>query len=271
LGSAILDDHASRPVVVNRDVEIVGYVGGGYEPHRAREFERRFADDLGEFLAGFEDSGSHAQDVCRSCGSSLAAAHRKRATWRTARHNAWPTAAEAAFCGLRWGEAIALRVCDVDFLRRRILVSANAVQLGSTHHVGPTKDRRPRSVPVPEFILEDLSRRCLGKARDDLIFPAPGGGYLPRPHSGDGWFAVALRRATLPAITVHDLRHTCASLAVSAGVNVLALQRMLGHRSAKLTLDVYADLFDADLDDVATNLHTACAPESVGKVWARDA
>jgi integrase len=174
-----------------------------------------------------------------------------------------------AFCGLRWGEAIALRVSDVDFLRRRILVSANAVQLGSAHHVGPTKDRRARSVPVPEFVIEDLSRRCLGKARDDLIFPAPSGGYLPRPHSGDGWFAVALQRARLPAITVHDLRHTCASLAVSAGVNVLALQRMLGHHSAKLTLDVYADLFDSDLDDVASSLNAACAPESVGKVWAK--
>jgi integrase len=39
------------------------------------------------------------------------------------------------------------------------------------------------------------------------------------------------------SITPHDLRHTCASLAVSAGVNVLALQRMLGHTSAKMTLD----------------------------------
>jgi integrase len=56
-------------------------------------------------------------------------------------------------------------------------------------------------------------------------------------------------------ITPHDLRHTCASLAVSAGVNVLALQRMLGHKSAKITLDTYADLFDDDLDAVAVSLH----------------
>lgn len=51
-----------------------------------------------------------------------------------------------------------------------------------------------------------------------------------------------------------DLRHTAASLAVSAGVNVLALQRILGHKSAKVTLDTYADLFDADLDAVAVTL-----------------
>jgi hypothetical protein len=52
---------------------------------------------------------------------------------------------------------------------------------------------------------------------------------------------------------------------VSAGANVLALQRMNGHRGAKQTLDVYADLFDTDLDDVASNLHTAYAPRDVGK------
>jgi integrase len=61
------------------------------------------------------------------------------------------------------------------------------------------------------------------------------------------------------AITPHDLRHTCASLAVSAGVNVLALSRMLGHTSAKVTLDTYADLFDTDLDAVASALDLKCA------------
>jgi integrase len=176
-----------------------------------------------------------------------------------------------AFCGLRWGEAIALRVSGIDFARRRIMVSANAVQLGSDHHLGPTKDRRSRSVPVPAFVLEDLARVSADKGRDDLVFPASDGDYLPRPHSGGGWFAAALRRADLPTITVHDLRHTCASLAVSAGVNVLALQRMLGHGSAKVTLDVYADLFDADLDHVATHLHSAYSPEKVGNSWARSA
>jgi len=49
--------------------------------------------------------------------------------------------------------------------------------------------------------------------------------------------------------------HTCASLAVSAGVNVLALARMLGHKDPSVTLRVYADLFDDDLDAVAVALH----------------
>lgn len=63
-----------------------------------------------------------------------------------------------------------------------------------------------------------------------------------------------MKRAKVQQITPHDLRHTAASLAVSAGVNVLALQRILGHKSAKVTLDTYADLFGADLDAVAVTL-----------------
>jgi hypothetical protein len=59
----------------------------------------------------------------------------------------------------------------------------------------------------------------------------------------------------------------CASLAVSAGVNVLALQRMLGRTSAKVTLDTYADLFDDDLDAVAVTLNNRYSRDSVAKMW----
>ena len=68
----------------------------------------------------------------------------------------------------------------------------------------------------------------------------------------------------MQAITPHDLRHSCASIAISSGVNVLALSRMLGHTSAKVTLDTYADLFDTYLDAVASGLVLNCA-QSVPK------
>lgn len=174
-----------------------------------------------------------------------------------------------AFCGTRWGETIALRVRDVEFLKRRLVVADNAVQLGIDHAVGQTKGRKIRSVPVPSFVLDEIAPLCAGKAADDLVFPGPDGKYLPRPKSTRGWFSGAVHRAKVQKITPHDLRHTAASLAISAGVNVLALQRMLGHKSAKVTLDTYADLFDTDLDAVAVTLHNSYSVESVGKVWAR--
>src|SRR6516225_992733 len=76
-------------------------------------------------------------------------------------------------------------------------------------------------------------------------------------------------RMLVQKITPHDLRHTCASLAVAAGVNVLALQRMLGHTLAKMTLDTYADLFDDDLDAVAVALHSRYSRENAAKMRPR--
>ena len=165
-----------------------------------------------------------------------------------------------AYTGIRWGEAVGLRVRDVEFLRRRLNVHENAVQVGTRYAVGPTKGRKARSVPVPAFVLDELSQQCKGKAPDDLVFPSRGG-HLQRPKSSTGWFQAAVKRAAVQKVTPHDLRHTCASLAISAGVNVLALQRMLGHKSAKITLDTYADLFDDDLDAVAVSLHARYARE----------
>ncbi|MEX0745083.1 MAG: site-specific integrase [Phycisphaeraceae bacterium] len=172
-----------------------------------------------------------------------------------------------AFTGVRWGEAIALRVKHIQFLRRRLTIEDNAVQLGVDHAEGRPKGKVSRSVPIPEFVLDRISPLCAEKGLEELVFSSDGK-YLPRPKSAGGWFAGAVKRAEVRKITPHDLRHTAASLAVSAGVNVLALQRMLGHKSAKDTLDTYADLFDTDLDAVANTMHATYSPQSVGKVWA---
>jgi integrase len=170
--------------------------------------------------------------------------------------------------GLRWGEAAALRVRDVDFLRRRIVLHENAVAVSGTTHVGTLKSGRSRSVVVPKFVIDELSITCIGKDRDELIWPAADGGYLPPPNS-KSWLSGAVARCqkadkTFPRVTAHALRHTAACLAVSAGANVKVVQRMLGHASAAMTLDVYADLFDDDFTAVADKLS-----ETVGKMWAR--
>ncbi|RIU36696.1 site-specific integrase [Mycobacteroides abscessus] len=160
-----------------------------------------------------------------------------------------------AFTGLRWGEAIALTVADVEFLKRRISVHSNAVQVGQEFKVGQTKGKENRTVPVAESVLARLAVRCRGRTEKDLLFPARAGGYLKRPsYDSTGWFNRAVERAQVQTITPHDLRHTCASLAVSSGANVLAVSRMLGHKDPSVTLRVYADLFDSDLDAVAVNL-----------------
>ena len=60
--------------------------------------------------------------------------------------------------------------------------------------------------------------------------------------------------AGLPDLTPDELRHTCASIAISQGANVLAVSRMLGHKDTSITLRIYGHLFESDLDAVAERL-----------------
>jgi integrase len=166
-----------------------------------------------------------------------------------------------AYTGLRWGEATALRITDVDFSRRRVYVQENAVMVNGKVHTGTPKTHVTRSVPYPDFLGGALQILARDKAPTQLLF-GDGITHLRLPNSQDGWFAKAVKRtrakdSTFPVVTPHDLRHTAASLAISAGANVKAVQRMLGHASAAMTLDTYADLFDDDLDYVADALSRA--------------
>lgn len=172
--------------------------------------------------------------------------------------------------GLRWGEAAALRVSDIDFLRRRVELHRNAVMVNSKVIVGTLKANRNRTVVLPRFVMDALAGACEGKGRDELIWSTGTGGYLGPPSPTTSWLAYAVVRCckqdpTFPRVTAHALRHTAASLAISAGANPKVVQRMLGHASAAMTLDVYADLFDSDLDTVADRL------ENVLKMCSRDA
>ncbi|MDT5327937.1 MAG: hypothetical protein QOF25_5089 [Mycobacterium sp.] len=97
------------------------------------------------------------------------------------------------------------------------------------------------------------------KGRGDLVFTSLHGAVLRNSNYPKRHFTPAVEKCqkddeTFPDITPHDLRHTAASLAISAGANVKAVQKMLGHAKASMTFDVYADLFDDDLDAVANRL-----------------
>lgn len=143
------------------------------------------------------------------------------------------------------------------------MVADDAVRLGVDHAVGDPKDDEPREVPVPKFVTAELKEQIHGRCPDDLRF-GDGTNHLPRPKSDGGWFAGAVQRAKVQQITPHDLRHTAASLAISAGANVLAVSRMLGHENPQVTLKTYADLFDTDLDKVSEAL-AAARRQSVSK------
>jgi integrase len=159
-----------------------------------------------------------------------------------------------AYCGLRWCEMAALRVTSIDFLRRRLVVAEAMTEVHGHLVWGTPKSHEARSVPIPRTLIDDLATQVAGKVRDDLVFTTATGAPLRNRNARRSWFNDAAVAIGEPGLTPHELRHTAASLAVSAGANVKAVQAMLGHASAAMTLDTYADLFDDDLDAVADRL-----------------
>ncbi|ETY71329.1 tyrosine-type recombinase/integrase [Bifidobacterium moukalabense] len=179
-------------------------------------------------------------------------------------------------CGLRWGELVALRVEDVDLQRDRLTVAKSITRVGSRMVETDPKTHEKRVVMFPAVLLPALKAQCAGRRPTDFLFTAPdmpfdkpmGNGW--NPTRKDGWFASALRKAGIGGkMTLHDLRHTAASLMVQSGANVKTVQRQLGHKSAAMTLDTYADLFDADLDDLSARMGELLFAGGVGKMWAR--
>lgn len=173
-------------------------------------------------------------------------------------------------CGLRWGEMAGLHVEDVDFARHRLSVRRSATTVGHEVVVDLPKSGRPRQVVFPSTLDAPLRDRCAGREGCEPLFPAQDGGYLARtapPNDPTKWFWRAKRRAGVPlGLTYHDLRHTAASLMVSSGANVKAIQNQLGHASAAMTLDVYADLFDDDLNAVGLAMDSLLLRENVAKM-----
>lgn len=180
-----------------------------------------------------------------------------------------------SYTGLRWGEVTGLRIRDVDAMQRRLNVHENAVMVGSTVHVGTPKTHASRSVPYPAFVAPGIEQLIAARPAADSLLFGDGFDHMRLPNSRDGWFAASVKRVqaqdpSFPHVTPHSLRHTAASLAISAGANVKAVQRMLGHASAAMTLDVYSDLFDDDLNAVADALDQARSKVNVSTEVSTD-
>ncbi len=164
-----------------------------------------------------------------------------------------------AYCGLRWGEAAALRVRHVDPLRGRIEVVEAVTEVGDQLHYGPPKTHAVRSVPAPRFLRPLLADAMAGKSRDDLLFTSPHGQPLRRRNFRRRVFDPAVRAAGLEELSPHALRHTCASLMIASGATVKAVQEALGHATATMTLDRYGHLFADELDALADRMDRAAS------------
>ena len=133
-------------------------------------------------------------------------------------------------------------------MQRSVLASNDGGKL----FVDSLKGRRARTVPLVADLVPIVESWAAGKLGSDWLFSAPRGG----PMSESNWKrSVGWRAATAsigrPTLRVDDLRHTCASLWLGAGADPKVVQRILGHASAAMTMDLYGHLIDQNLWDAA--------------------
>ena len=162
----------------------------------------------------------------------------------------------AGVVGLRWGEAVGLRIRDVDFLRRTLRIEQTVEEVsGSVRVVLATKsDASRRCFSLPPFLVDCLAdhvRRFRPDAEpDDLLFVGPKGGTLRRSFEAR-IFKPAVIAAELPSsLTFHGLRHVATSLMVANGEHPKVIQHRLGHADAALSIGLYAHVPE-DLDRAA--------------------
>ena len=170
-----------------------------------------------------------------------------------------------AMTGMRRGEALALRWRDIELEAGTVAVRRGARMIrykgerGAVYE-GPTKNHRARVIDLDVgtvALLRSWRRErgalALQLARDDaLVFGTAEGALRDPEYTSQAWKdAVARCRRALgddavPAIRLHDLRHTHASVLLSSGVPVKVVSERLGHASPSITLGVYAHVMPGD-------------------------
>jgi integrase len=154
-----------------------------------------------------------------------------------------------AYGGLRIGEAVGLRLEDLDPLRGRLTVARSVTEVGGRLVPGPTKTGKVRAVSLPGFLRDMLAAHIADfPNRDGILFAGPVGGMLRPNNFRKRIFYRATKEAGLEGLRVHDLRHTCAALLFAQGAPIKAVAERLGHSRPTVTLNTYAHVIPG-LDD----------------------
>jgi integrase len=167
-----------------------------------------------------------------------------------------------AMTGLRRGEALGLRWEDVDLEAGRLSVRRALIPNGAVVVVSEPKTARGRrSVALDPETVEVLKRQAGQQLADQdkkgekwrdtgLVFTKEDGEAW-HPEVVSRFFRAAVKHSHLPAIRLHDLRHTHATLALRAGIHPKVVSERLGHATIAITLDTYSHAIPAMQEEAA--------------------
>ena len=157
--------------------------------------------------------------------------------------------------GLRRGELLGIKWADLNFDANSVYIQRQITRVNGKVQESPLKTKNAyRQIILPDEVTKVLKEK---QKREDgfseYVFPSPVGGPMS-PSNMRRTLLGVLRRAGLPQIRFHDLRHTFATLALQNDVDVKTLSGILGHYSAGFTLDTYGHITTAMKQDAANKV-----------------
>ena len=156
--------------------------------------------------------------------------------------------------GLRRGELLGLKWSDIDLEHGSLRVQRQIARIDGEIVEAPLKTKNAyRTLPLSADAIDVLKTQEKKCGNSQYVFPSPTGGPIS-PDSVLHMLHRVLKRAGLPKVRFHDLRHTFATLALQNGVDIKTVSGMLGHFSAGFTLDTYAHVTTAAQKEAANTM-----------------
>lgn len=172
----------------------------------------------------------------------------------------------AIYTGMRRGELLGLKWEDIDFENRKIRIQRSLARItGKGLVLGDVKTRNSRrTISIPPFVVaslkrhkeqqEDRKRKLQGIYNDqDMVFTSYNGNFKD-PDNILREFKSHIKKAGVPEITLHDLRHLHSTMLLKIGINPKIVSERLGHSSIDVTMDIYSHVTPDMQEDVAIML-----------------
>jgi len=159
----------------------------------------------------------------------------------------------ALSCGIRRGELVGLKWADINLQARTIRINRQLQRMrdGGGLYFSQPKNASRRTIKLPQTAVEALRSHRKRQVEEQLgagakwqanglVFTTIKGTPLDAQNVTNRSFKPILKKADLPDIPFHALRHKCATLLLTKGVHPTCVQKLLGHQSIRLTLDLYS-------------------------------
>jgi integrase len=172
------------------------------------------------------------------------------------------------YCGLRTGEAAALRRSDINEMHNEIRVKESMAEVGGKIFFGTPKNGKSRTVAVPSFLMKWLVRHLelyTEPGADAFVFSSPRGNPLRMSNVRHRVWKPAVNASDVPSqLVMHDLRHSAASILINQGMHPLLVKEHLGHSTIRIPMDLYGHMFPNDRARVSDALENAYTHGLVG-------